>query len=65
MWFLMLIGHTKAGMYVWKYYGEPIFLFCHFFYGCGGGGCDSFGIRKLKVWVSIGPVKFVETSKIM
>ena len=32
---------------------------------CGGGGCDSFGIRKLKVWVSIGPVRFAETSKIM
>ena len=25
LWFLMLIGHTKAGMYVWKYYGAPIF----------------------------------------
>ena len=32
---------------------------------CGGGGCDSFGIRKLKGWVSISPVKFAETSKIL
>ena len=37
----------------------------NFLYGCGGGGCDSFGIRKVKIWVSISPVEFVEISKIM
>ena len=52
--FELLLGITNSSMYFGNI-SLPDFFDNFIFFCCcgGGGGCDSFGIRKLKVWVSI------------